>query len=322
MSESTPTSSSAAPVESSTSPSTENTNVESSEAQEESSISGEPSASAAPKTAAEVKKAIRKLKLKVDKGEIEETLPFDLPDDPKVIEYMQRELQKSKMSSKRAEQYSELESEVRDFVELLRKNPKKALSDPTIGLDLKKFAAEIMEEEIARAQKSPEQLEKEAMEAELKALKEEREKEKESLKKQEFERLQEQAYNTYQSNINKAIEKSDLPKSPYVVKKMADYMLFALQEGKDVSPEDVLPLVKAEIHQDIKDMFSTMPEEVIENMIGKDVLTRIRKKNVAKAKANPPVPVNKSVLDTGAGNKPKTEEKSEKKMTLKELFGV
>jgi hypothetical protein len=76
---------------------------------------------------AEVKR-INKLKLKVDRGEIEEELPFDLPDDPKVIEYMTKHLQMSKMGSKRASDFSALEKEVVQFVTELQQNPKKALS--------------------------------------------------------------------------------------------------------------------------------------------------------------------------------------------------
>ena len=121
--------------------------------------------------------------------------------------------------------------------------------------------------------------------------------------------------------VSKAIETSDLPKSPYVVRKMADYMLLGLENGVDVHPNDVINLVREEIQSDIQQMFAVMPEEVIEKLIGKDVLGKLRKSRVAKAKAAaPPVPVKSFVKDIGS-DKPKVEKPVDKK-SYKNFFGV
>jgi len=261
----------------------------------------------------ELKKQIKKLKLKVDGKELEEE--FDLSDD----EYLTKQIQLAKVAQKRMSEYATLEKEVRNFIEDLRKDPRKVLSDPNIGIDIKQLAASIIEDEITASKKSPEQLEKEKLENELKSLKEEREREKEEKKQLELERLQQQEHQRYDQLMTKALEKSDLPKSPYIVKKMANYMLLGLQQGLDVTPEDVLPLVREEMTNDLKEMFAVMPDEVIEALVGKDVITRIRKKNIAKAKAQPPVPVNKSIQDTGK----QIEDKSAaEKKSFKQFFGV
>ena len=84
-------------------------------------------------TAAEqkaAKKMLKSLKLKVDGREIEEKLPFEIPDDEETVEWMKRNLQMSKMGQKRAQEYSTLEKEVKTFIEELRKNPRKILADP------------------------------------------------------------------------------------------------------------------------------------------------------------------------------------------------
>lgn len=272
---------------------------------------------------AEVKKEanrIKKLKFKVDGKEFEEDLPFEIPDDEKSMEYMRKQIQMSKMGSKRAQEKAELEKEVLRFVDELRKNPRKALSDPAFGVDLKQLAAEIIQDEIANESKSPEQREKEKLENELKALKEEREKEKEELRNKELERLKEQEFERYDMLMSQALEKSDLPKSPYVVKKMADYMLLGLQAGIEVTPQDVLPLVREEIQGDLKDMFSIMPDEVVEAIVGKDTINRLRKKNLAKAKTQPPQPVKGAVKDTGKKAEKSDEPKS--KQTFRDYFGV
>ena len=138
----------------------------------------------------------------------------------------------------------------------------------------------------------------------------------------EFARLQELEFERYDSLISNALDTSDLPKSPYVVKKIADYMLLGLNEGIDVSPQDVLPLVRDEIQSDLREMFTVMPDEVIEKIVGKDVFNRVRKKNLAKAKATPS-PVRSSVKDTGAAAKPADASKGgAQKKSFRDFFGV
>lgn len=269
-----------------------------------------------PKKEEAPKKNSRKFKLKVDGKEFEEEVNLD--DD----EYLTRHFQLAKASQKRMQEYSQLQKDVADFVKELKENPRKVLSDPNIGVDIKEFAAMILEEEIANSQKSPEQLAKEKLEGRLKELEDERKAEKEEFKRQEFQRLQQQAHDDYDRQISAALETTDLPKSPYIVKKVADYMLLALQNGVDASPADVLPLVRDEMVNDLKEMFGVMPDEVIESIVGKDVITRIRKKSIAKAKAQgtPPAPLKSGLKDTGTSTK--KEEEVKKKMSFKEFLGV
>lgn len=270
-------------------------------------------------TKAQAKK-IKALKLKVDGKELEEVLPFEIDENPEIVDYLTKQLQLSKVSQKRMSEKAQLERELSSFFDALRNNPKEILSNPNLSIDLKKLAAEVIEEDIINSQKSPEQLEKEKLEKELRDAKAQLEKEKEDFKRKEFERLQEQAYEQYDIQMTKALESSDLPKSPAVIKKMADYMLIAIQRGINVTPEDVLPIVREEIQNDIKQMFSLMPEDVVEQMVGKDNFNKIRKKNLAKAKTAPPVPVKTAVKDVGAkadNNKPTGNKKS-----FRDFFGV
>lgn len=294
-------------------------NQQGSLAEQEAAIDADSSLSRAEK--AEAKKTLKSLRIKVDGREFEEDLPFELPDDEEAVEWMKRNLQMSRMGQKRSQELSTLEKEVRQFVDELKKNPRKVLSDPTIGIDVKRLAAEIIEEEIENAQKSPEQLEKERLERELKDLKEQREREKEELNQREFERIQQESFERYDMLIGQALEKSDLPKSPYIVKKMADYMLLGLQNGIDLSPTDVVPIIREELQDELKDMFAVMPEEVVEAIIGQDVFTRIRKKNIAKAKQTKVPPTAKNLAaDTGKTSKPEAE-KPAQKQSIKDFFG-
>jgi hypothetical protein len=311
---------SAAPI--SEAPVTDN-NVTSEETQEN---SGQPGQEAQPTLTKQEIKRIKALKIKVDGQEFDEALPFEIDDTPESREYMTKQLQLARMSNKRAQTAADLQKKmdaIGDYLQQAKGDKKKLralLKD--LGADEKELAASIIEEEIENSKKSPEQLEKEKLEAELRELKDQQKKSKEEWEAREKERLYGQEAERYDMLVSKAIETSDLPKSPYVVKKMADYMLLGLENGIDIHPDDVISLVREEIQGDIQQMFAVMPEEVVEKLIGKDVLGKIRKRNVAKAKGagQPPVPVKSAIKDVG--QKSQAEEKPIQKKTIKQLWGV
>lgn len=253
----------------------------------------------------------KKLKLKIDGEEIEDEV--DLDDEEELV----RTRQFAKVAQKRIAEKADLEKQVREFFRELKSNPKKILSDPALGLDLDQFAAKIMQEKIENSQKSPEVLKQEELERELNDIKAERDREREEKKKLHEERLQEQAFQEYDTMMTEALSKTDLPKSEYVVSKIAQYMIAGLNKGKKFTPEEVIPHVRADVLEELNQMFQVMPEEVIEKMIGKDKISKLRKKSLAKA---PPVPVAKAIPDSGA-TKEKPKEKGQKQ-SFRQYFGV
>ncbi len=262
------------------------------------------------------KKMIKQLKLKFNGKDITEDLPFEI--DEAHQDWYVKQRQKAMLADHKGQEFSQLEREVGAFIQELRKNPRKALSNPAIGLDVKEFAAQILQEEIEQSQKSPDPIEREKLQAELEELRAERENEKQEFSKKELERLTEREYERYDTLMSSALESSDLPKSPYVVKKMTEYMMLGIENGMDVSPAEILPLVRQEMVQDIQEMFEVMPAEVIEQIIGKSNLDKLRKSRVAAAK--PPVPVKSGIKDVA---KAKVESKpAAKSQTIKDFFGV
>lgn len=276
-------------------------------------------------TKAEIKR-LKALKIKVDGREYEEKLPFEIDDTPESREYMTKQLQMSRMANKRAQEAADLQKKIDAIGDYLSqaKGDKKKLRAliKELGADEKELAASIIEEEIENSKKSPEQIAKEKLEDELKELKEQRKREKEAWEAQERERLYGQEAERYDLLVSDAISKSDLPKSPYVVKKMADYMLLGLENGIDVHPNDIINLVRDEVYNDLQQMINAMGEEKAESFIGKEILGKIRKRNVQKAKSagTPPTPVKSAVKDVG--QKAKKEETPSKKMTYKDFFKV
>lgn len=282
-------------------------------------VLADPTATKAEK--AQAQKMLKSLKIKFNGQEYNEDLPFEIPDTPEATKYMQNKLQMDRLARVKSQESANQQKMMTEFMDALKKDPRKVLSDPSIGVDLKRIAAELIEEEIENSKKSPEQLEREKLESELKAMKAEREKEKEEFNKRELERLQQQEFERYDNLMTKAIEKSDLPKSPYIIKKMADYMLMGLQSGIDVAPEDVLPLVREEMQSDLREMFAVMPEEVIESIVGKETINRIRKKNLQRAKSAGSAQQVSQAKPKDTGNSAPKQDVAGKKVKARDFFG-
>lgn len=289
---------------------------------EESSEEGAEAAQEKPTEvkAAEVKARIKKLKLKYNGREIEEELPFEIDDNPEAIEYMRKQLQMSRLGQTKAQEYADLEKEIQQFVNDLRSNPKKVLTDKRLGLDFKKLVEEYVDEELQNAQKSPEQLEKERLEQRLKELEEERENEKKSAAERERERLTEEHFNKYNNDLDSALKASNLPRNPFIVGKIADYMKQAISAGYDAQMADVVKVVEDEMVEDLRHMVEAMSPEMIDKFFsgGYD---KVRKHRMSKTKkpAAAPAATQPKGKDVGAVAA-KKEEKAGEKRNFKEYF--
>jgi hypothetical protein len=179
----------------------------------------------------------------------------------------------------------------------------------------------VLTEEIEEMQLTPEQKKIRDLEN---ALKEREEKEKmilEAKEKAERERLENEAMVQLDEQISQALSKSTLPQSPYVVRRLTDYMIQAMDAGfKDVTFEQILPYVEEQITGELNRLFESAPDDtfdkLMESVVGKKNLDKYRKKQVSKVKVQPK-PV---IRDTGASNKKTEEEKPEPKR-FKDIFG-
>jgi len=264
-------------------------------------------------------KRIRELKLKVHGQEITEELPFEIEEDPEVVEYLTKQLQLSKAAQRAMQEKSTFEKQVGQFFQDMKSNTKAKLIE--LGIDPKEFAAQVIEEEIKKAQMSPEQLKQMELEQELNRLREEAKAKEEEFNQRELERVRAIEFEKIDTQMTQALDKSDLPRKPYVVRKMAEYMLIGANNGIDLTPEDVLPLVRQDLLGDLQEVLGSLPEDKAEEFIGKEVLNRFRKKNLAKAKQpTTPASVKSGIKDVG-GNSKSGSEKSGDKVDYRKFFG-
>lgn len=259
----------------------------------------------------EMQNLVKKFKLKVDGQEYEEEIDFN--DE----EGLTKKLQLAKAAQKRMQEHAVLRKDLENLVQMMKTNPAKVLGDPRIGVDLKKFAQDIINQEIEDLQKTPEQREKEKLQKELEELKDQKKKEDEERSAKEFERLKEQTEQQLDNDITSALDTSGLPKTPYTVKKMADLMMVALHNNIDLSAKDLVPILKKNMTSEIREMLSVSPEEVMEELLGKDNISRLRKRNIQKIKQA--VESTKDIKNTGADVKSK-EPEAPKKIAIKDFL--
>ena len=267
------------------------------------------------------KKRINSVKIKYNGKDFEEKLPFEIDEDPAVIEYMTKQLQLAKMSQVKAQEAKTLEQDIVSFLQELKTNPKKALSNPLVGLDVKQFAAQILEEELENAKKSPEQIEKEKLAEELKALKEEREREKQEAEQRAYQQTLERSYEKYENMLTNSLDQNpDLPREPYVIEKMTKYMSMAVEAGYEPDMSVISGIVRDEINSDMQKVLNSLSEKDLEKFLGKNVLEKLRKSRLASAKKAPPTV--KSIAKDVATKKPSEKPSNSPKTTIRDFFGV
>lgn len=260
----------------------------------------------------EVKKNLKKYKIKVDKEEIEESLDLDNEEEVK------KHLQLSKVAQKRMNEKAALEKEVAQFFQLLKDDPEAVLSDKRIGVDVKQFAAKILEDEIKKAQKTPEQLEQEALKKKLKEYESNDEKRQKQEKDREFDELKKHESVKYEQQVDDALKTANLPKTSYVVDKITNYMLTALKHNvNDIQPKDVMDLVKQDMEKDIRSFFEAAPTNVIKAILGDNILGKIAQDNIGKAGE---VMSTKNIA-ADVGNLGSSNEAPSKKIKLRDFLG-
>lgn len=198
---------------------------------------------------------------------------------------------------------SKMRKQMESLVELFQKDPYKALE--RMGHNVDDLAEKRIQQRIEEMRKSPEQLEKEKIQRELEEIKAEREKEKEHFRNKEMERMQNQYAVEIENDISSAFDSGshNLPKSPYVVKRVADTLISAMEEGRrtgnpqlmNIKAGQVMEFVSQQIKQELADMYAASPDEVFETLIGKDRLTKYRKAKMKKTAA----PTANKVKQTG-----------------------
>jgi hypothetical protein len=233
-----------------------------------------------PKPVEEMTPQERKVwKLKADGEEFE----FDATDE----ETVKREIMKARGADKRFKEAAAFRQQAETFFGML-KDPgqlEKLLTDPRIGVDVKKWAEEYVWKQIEESQLTPEQKAQRDKDRDYDRLKKQEDDEK--LTKAEREKQQRQSgyESNYEKTILKALEIKGVPKDQGTVMKMADYMIAAVKKGYDLSPEEVADLVKQDNAAYFKTHTSEMNEDQFLEFLGEQAAEKLRKADLKRLKS-------------------------------------
>lgn len=212
-------------------------------------------------------------KVKIDGAELE------VPYEELVSGYQTR-----KASDKAFREGAEIRKQAEQLVQLLKSDPISVLADPRLGLDVRKIAEEYLAAQIGDELMDP----KERELRDLKKWREAREKEdNEKLtraQQEENDRLTQEHIGSYSNGIIEALESSQLPKNATCVKRMAYYMHEGLKRGLELSPKDVVGLVREDFENDFRSLYGSADGEVLLGLLGEEGANKIRKHDLSRLK--------------------------------------
>lgn len=243
-----------------------------------------------------------KFKIKVDGEELE--LNRD-----ELVKYAQL----GKAGQARMAEAAQIRKEAQQLITALRDDPESVLADPAIlGSNEKvmEFARKLLSRQLEDEQKSPEVLRAEKAEKELEKFRKERKDEQEKKEKEDYDRMVAQNEAQLEEQITSAIESSGLPKSPFILKRMADVMISAMENDKEITPKAAMNIVRREMEKDLKEFFDVAPEDVLEQLINSEKVKSLRNRHLAKIRTQQAVPADtaqkpKAVAEAKIEEKPK-----------------
>ena len=188
--------------------------------------------------------------------------------------------QRARSATKRFEEAAKQRQQVESILSALKTNPIAVLQ--RLGIDPRTtsetYLRGVLEDEMLQ-QQDPRGYELRQKE---KALEEREEKYKafeEQQQAQQFEVAKSQAAKKYEQKFMQALETSGLPRSPFTVKRMAEYERHARQSGYDLSADELGSLVKEDVLKEVREMMGHGDPLAL---LGDDVAKKLRESDLAR----------------------------------------
>ena len=213
----------------------------------------------------------------------------------------------SHTANSKFDEASKLRKEVDKIISTAKTNPIEALMNPALGLtkDQIRTAFEhwYNQEYIEPETLTVDQKKIKEYEMKLKKYEEEESQKKQQAEHEENEKMTTQQREYLQTQIIEAIDKSGLPKSKDVVKKIAFYMRQNLINGWDAPMDMIIKQVKADRQSMLRDDVQNSNAEQIIELLGDDVVNKIREhdlKRLRERRQAPSFQKNSSITNAGS----------------------
>lgn len=203
-----------------------------------------------------------------------------------------KDYQKYRSADQKFREAAQAKKATEEFLEALKKDPEKILSDKRLSLDKKKLAEKWLMEAI-EAEMNPTDPRDEKLSAAEKKLKEYEEKErqaKEEAEKSEYQRVVEQRKADISKTLHQAMQATHLSKNPEsaaaVLREMALYMRTAREQGEEVTPEELVEHIHNQRFQQFYSLAHEFEGDELIEFLGDEIVGRIRRADLARLKAS------------------------------------
>ena len=222
----------------------------------------------------------RMLKAKVDGKEVE------VSEEDAIVAW-----QKGKSADKRFQEAAVTRKQAEQFLGML----KKASTDPSVleqlfahplmgNANYQEIAEKYLYSKIQQAQMTPEQRELAEARQKLAQIEAEKKAFLEAEEQTKSAELEKKYSEDYHKDIIQTLEGSQLPKSEWAVKRLANYMHMGLKRGVELKASDVLPLVVEDYKTEFKSLFGGLPGDKLLDILGDDVAKSLRELDLAKVR--------------------------------------
>lgn len=223
----------------------------------------------------------RAYKFKIDDQEVTEELS-----EEDVVKW----LQKAKGADKRFQEASTLKQQSERLYQLLKDQPLDIV-EKIHGDKARQMMEERLWAKIQREQMNPQERELAETKERLQALESEKKQAETKRQQEEFAKLKQQHAANFDKEIRDALAASGKPVTAYSYKRVAHYMLGAMNEGRQLAAKDAIPMMDADLQGDLKSMFESVSEDQILALLGDPVLEKVRKADLKRVRGgNMPTP--------------------------------
>lgn len=260
----------------------------------------------------------------VTTGDVVETPVVDLPESVQIkvngelvdvkFEDLVKGFNHSEGAAKKMQEANLIQQQTVEFIKMLQSNPAAVLSDPNMGINFREVAEAYLVEQLELEQ-MPES-ERELLEANARIK--QFEDEQTTLRTQADQDAVAQQTVLIRDEIQSTLEGAEMPVNQYTFQRVAHYMRAGLQlaEPVQLSPSDVIDLVRNDYKAEIKSLFGGSNDESLIDMIGEDGINKIRKFDANRLTNKADTPVKNE--DQGAPIERSTDNKKNKKMSTTE----
>jgi len=212
------------------------------------------------------KEAPRRLKVKVNGNEQE------IEEAELVRDYQLKQASYAKM-----QEAAEMKTKLMEIIQILKTDPKRALSHEMVGVDVRKFAEQILAEQLEEDLMDDKDKALRAKERELEEFRQREAKQKEAERLQAEEAEMQRHFETYKNLVNKAVALTGTPGSKTLYNRMITYLQAAEHSDILPSPEELAQAVMEEDRGYFSAVSKDLPMEKLAALLGEDTLKALRK---------------------------------------------